>query len=115
MPKRFLKDLKQGQDKSYMEKITRKEIVQILHERTGLSKRFLLNFIESLLEEMKKAFDLGEEVKISNFGTFIPQLTKPRLGRNPKTGEVVPIKPFKKVVLHLSPTLRNLLHHEKER
>jgi nucleoid DNA-binding protein len=96
-----------------MEKLTKKEILKKLQERTGLSQRFLAQFVEALLEEMKKAFDLGEEVKITGFGTFIPHFTKPRPGRNVKTGEEVLIKPFKKVNLHLAPTLRAELHNEK--
>lgn len=68
-----------------MGKLTRKEILRELHERTGLSQRMLSQIVETLLEEMKKAFDLSEEIKISGFGTFIPVYTRPRQGRNLKT------------------------------
>ncbi len=96
-----------------MGKLTRKEILRELHERTGLSQRMLSQMVETLLEEMKKAFDLSEEIKISGFGTFIPVYTRPRQGRNLKTGERVAIPSFKKVLFHLSPTLRAELHNEK--
>lgn len=98
-----------------MEKLTRKEIIKELHQRTGLSQRFLNLFVEALLEELKKALELQEKVKIPGFGTFIPHQTKPRKGRNVKTGEEVLIKPFKKVSFHLAPTLRAELHNEKEK
>lgn len=98
-----------------MEKLTRKEIVKELHQRIGLSQRFLYLFVETLLEEIIKALELREKVRIAGFGTFIPHETKTRKGRNVKTGEEVVISPFKKVSFHLAPTLRAELHNEKKR
>ena len=98
-----------------MEKLTRKEIIKELQKKTGLSQRFLNLFVETLLEEIKKALELNEKVKITGFGTFIPHQTKPRKGRILKTGEEVLIKPFKKVSFHLAPTLRAELHNEREK
>ncbi len=98
-----------------MKKLTRKEIIKELHQRTGLSQRFLQLFVETLFEEIIRALELKEKVKIAGFGVFIPYETKPRKGRNVKTGEEVIINPFKKVSFHLAPTLRAELHNEKEK
>lgn len=97
-----------------MEKLTRKEVIKELHQRTGLSQRFLTIFVETLLEEIKKTLELQEKVKIAGFGTFIPYKTKPKKGRILKTEKEIIIRPFKKVTFHLSPTLRAELHNEKE-
>uniref|UniRef100_A0A832GNH3 Integration host factor subunit alpha n=1 Tax=Caldimicrobium thiodismutans TaxID=1653476 RepID=A0A832GNH3_9BACT len=96
-----------------MKKLTKREILRELQARSGLSQRFLSEMIDLLLEEIKRALDLGEEVKISGFGTFRVRKTKARIGRNPKTGELVEIPSFKRVYFHLSPSLRKELHNEK--
>ncbi len=96
-----------------MSKLTKKDIIKELHIRSGLSQRLLSTFVDLLLEEIKRELDLGREVKISGFGTFGVKKTKARPGRNPKTGEVVTIPPFRKVYFHLSPSLRKELHNEK--
>lgn len=98
-----------------MKKLTRKEIIKELHQRTGLSQRFLNLFVETLLEEIKRSLELKDKVKIAGFGSFIPHETKPRKGRIIKTGEEVIIKPFKKVSFHLSPTFRAELHNERDK
>jgi nucleoid DNA-binding protein len=96
-----------------MGKITRKTIIRELQVRTGLSQRMISQIVENLLEEIQRSLELTEEVKISGFGTFIPAYSKPREGRNLRTGERVSIPPFRKVLFHLSPTLRAELHNEK--
>ncbi len=96
-------------------KVSRKELVKELEIRTGLSKRVLFQIVESILEEIKRSLDLLEPVKISKFGTFSVTTTKVRPGRNLKTGEVVPIQSFKKVLFHLSATLRFEFHNERKK
>ncbi|MCS7149638.1 MAG: HU family DNA-binding protein [Caldimicrobium sp.] len=95
-----------------MKKLTKREILRELQKRSGLSQSLLNQIIDSLMEEMKNALDLGEKVKISNFGIFELKKTRPRKGRNLKTGEEVIIPSFKKVQFNLSPSLRRELHNE---
>ena len=76
--------------------INKKYIVEKLYKKVGLSKRILKNLIDELLKEIKKTLELGEEVKIVRFGSFIPYKTKKRIGRNLKTKEAIEIKPFKR-------------------
>ncbi|MCS7200368.1 MAG: HU family DNA-binding protein [Caldimicrobium sp.] len=96
-----------------MKKITKREILKDLQNRSGLSQRLISQIIDGILEEIKRSLELGETVKISNFGTFVPKKTKPRKGRNPKTGEEVIIPSFRKVQFYLSPSLRRVFHNEK--
>lgn len=96
-----------------MGKLTKKEIVKELQLRTGLSQRLLSQIVDNLLEEIKLVLELGEEVKISGFGTFKPHLSKPRKGRIFKSGEKIVIPSVWKVAFNLSPTFRLELHNEK--
>ncbi len=98
-----------------MKTINKKEIVERLHKRVGLSKRLIKSLVDELLEEIKRALDLGEEVKIVRFGSFVPYKTKERKGRNLKTKEEVKIKPFKKVVFYTAPQFRAELHNENQK
>lgn len=97
-----------------MQTINKKVIIDRLHQKVGLSKRVLKNFVDELLEEIRKTLELGEEVKIVRFGNFIPCKTKKRKGRNLKDKIEVEIKPFKKVVFRTAPQFRNELHNEKK-
>jgi len=97
-----------------METINKKYIVEKLHKKVGLSKRVLKSLIDELLEEIKKTLELGEEVKIVRFGSFIPYKTKKRVGRNLKTKEAIEIKPFKKIIFHTGPQFRAELHNENQ-
>jgi len=65
-----------------MATINKKYIVEELHRKTGLSKRILKSLVDELLEEIKKTLELGEEIKIVRFGSFIPYKTKKRVGGN---------------------------------
>lgn len=96
-----------------MGKLTKREIIKELQERTGLSQRLLSQILDNLLEEIKKTLDLGEEIKISGFGTFKTVLSKPRKGRILKSGKEIIVPSFRKVVFYLSPTFRLELHNEK--
>ncbi len=95
-----------------METVTKKDIVNKLHERIGLSKRTLHFIIDEFLEEFRRALELGYKVKIIRFGVFFTRKTGGRPGRNFHTGEEVKIKPYKKVVFHLAPQFKKELHEE---
>uniref|UniRef100_A0A7V5XF46 Integration host factor subunit alpha n=1 Tax=Thermodesulfobacterium geofontis TaxID=1295609 RepID=A0A7V5XF46_9BACT len=97
-----------------MTTINKKIIINKLHQKVGLSKRILKTLIDELLEEIKKALELGEETKIVRFGNFIPYETKKRKGRNLKNKREVEIKPFKKIVFRTASQFRTKLHNEKQ-
>lgn len=95
-----------------MKTITKKDLVETLNKKVGLSKRTLLRFIDEILEEIKSALERNEEVQIIRFGSFIPYKTKEKIGKNLKTKEHVKIPPFKKVKFKLAPQFKNELQEE---
>lgn len=92
--------------------ITKKEVIKVLAEKTGLSKRTLGRIVEEILEEIKLGLERGEEVQIVRFGSFILYKTKEKIGRNLKTGEVVKIPSFKKVRFKIAPQFKAELQDE---
>lgn len=73
--------------------LTRADIAEMLNRQIGLSKSESANVVESLLDHISTALEVGENVKISGFGTFSLRDKRERIGRNPKTGIEVPIAP----------------------
>ena len=71
------------------------ELIDVVAERLGHSKRDVTDIVEAFIEETKKAVIKGEKVAMSGFGVFEQQARKARLGRNPRTGETVKIKATK--------------------
>ena len=67
--------------------ITRLNLVNALHNETGLAATDCADLVESVLNRMSDSLANGEQVKISSFATFSVRHKKERFGRNPKTGE----------------------------
>ncbi len=73
--------------------LTRMDLSEAVFREVGLSRNDSAQLVESVLQHMSDALARGETVKISSFGTFNVRHKGPRMGRNPKTGEEVPIEP----------------------
>ena len=73
--------------------LTRMDLTEAVFREVGLSRNDSAELVESVLDHISEALAAGETVKISSFGTFSPRDKGPRVGRNPKTGEEVPIHP----------------------
>ncbi|WP_299844208.1 integration host factor subunit alpha [uncultured Roseovarius sp.] len=73
--------------------LTRMDLSESVFREVGLSRNDSAQLIENVLEYMSDALVRGEQVKISSFGTFSVRDKSARVGRNPKTGEEVPINP----------------------
>ena len=73
--------------------LTRADLAEALHKEIGLSRADSAKIVEQILHEMCSSLSRGENVKISGFGTFVLRDKGERVGRNPKTGEEVPIHP----------------------
>ncbi|MFV0547746.1 MAG: integration host factor subunit alpha [Limnobaculum xujianqingii] len=71
--------------------LTKAEISEHLCEKLNLSKRDAKDLVELFFEEVRKALENGEQVKLSGFGNFDLRDKSQRPGRNPKTGEDIPI------------------------
>ncbi|WP_407493262.1 integration host factor subunit alpha [Pseudooceanicola sp. MF1-13] len=73
--------------------LTRLDLSEAVFQEVGLSRNDSSQLVESVLTHMSDALVAGEQVKISSFGTFSVRDKAARVGRNPKTGEEVPISP----------------------
>lgn len=82
--------------------ITRADLVEAMKAEVGLSQKDCTKLLDNVLDHIGDALAKGEHVKINSFATFKPHLKKERTGRNPKTGEAVPIPPRKVVVFRPS-------------
>ena len=73
--------------------LTRMDLSEAVFREVGLSRNDSAQLVESVLDHMSDALVSGDSVKISSFGTFSVRAKAARVGRNPKTGEEVPIHP----------------------
>ncbi|MFK5997046.1 MAG: integration host factor subunit alpha [Rhodobacterales bacterium] len=73
--------------------LTRMDLGEAVFREVGLSRNESADLVESVLDHISNALVEGQNVKISSFGTFSLRDKKARIGRNPKTGEEVPITP----------------------
>ena len=73
--------------------LTRMDLSEAIYREVGLSRNESAELVESVLQHMSDALVKGESVKLSSFGTFSVRSKNARVGRNPKTGEEVPIEP----------------------
>lgn len=87
--------------------LTRADIAERIHTKVGLSRAESARVVERIIEHMCDALATGENVKISGFGTLVLRDKNERVGRNPKTGVVVPISPRRVLTFRASQTLRD--------
>lgn len=73
--------------------LTRMDLAEAVHRAVGLSRNESADLVEAVLQEISDTLVSGDQVKISSFGTFSVRDKAARLGRNPKTGQEVPIQP----------------------
>ena len=71
--------------------LTKADIAETLFQELGLNKRESKEIVECFFEEIRMALERGEQVKLSGFGNFDLRDKNQRPGRNPKTGEEIPI------------------------
>jgi len=90
--------------------ITRSQLSEAVYQEVGLSRNESADLLESVLKEMSGALARGETVKISSFGSFSVREKGQRIGRNPKTGEEVPIMPRKVLVFRPSQLLKSRIN-----
>jgi len=89
--------------------VTRTDLADAVYQEVGLSRSESADLVDMVLEEVMSALARGEVVKISSFGSFSVRAKKQRIGRNPKTGEEVPILPRKVLVFKASHVLKDYL------
>ena len=89
-----------------MSALTKADLVDHLHEIMGLNKREAKDLIETFFEQVSVALQTGKHVKISGFGNFELRDKRERPGRNPKTGEEVPVSARRVVTFKPSQKLK---------
>jgi len=89
--------------------LTKAELANILFEKVRLNKREAKDMVEAFFEEIRTALENGESVKLSGFGNFQLRDKPQRPGRNPKTGEEIPITARRVVTFHASQKLKALV------
>jgi len=92
------------------ETITRAQLTEAVYQEVGLSRNESADLVESVLAEMSDALVRGEMVKLSSFGSFQVREKGQRMGRNPKTGEEVPILPRRVLVFRPSHVLKKSIN-----
>lgn len=89
--------------------ITKAELAISLHEELGLNKRESKEFVEQFFESIKGSLESGRSVKLSGFGNFGLRDKPARPGRNPKTGEEIPISARRVVTFKVSQKLKEAI------
>ena len=86
--------------------VTRSDLSEIVYNAVGLSRSESAQIVETVLDEISDALIRGEDVKLSSFGSFLVRHKNGRMGRNPKTGEEVPIDPRRVLSFRASHVLK---------
>lgn len=86
--------------------LTKADLADLLFEQVGLNKREAKDMVEAFFEEVRNALESGDSVKLSGFGNFELRTKSERPGRNPKTGEEIPISARRVVTFHASQKLK---------
>lgn len=89
--------------------LTKAELAELLFEHVGLNKREAKDMVETFFDEIRNALERGESVKLSGFGNFQLRDKPQRPGRNPKTGEEIPITARRVVTFHASQKLKSMV------
>ena len=89
--------------------LTKAELADLLFEHLGLNKRESKDMVEAFFEIIHGTLVTGEDVKLSSFGNFNIRRKAPRPGRNPRTGEAIPIKARNVVTFHASHKLKGVV------
>jgi integration host factor subunit alpha len=90
--------------------ITRADLSESVFQEVGLSRNESSDLVEIILSEVVEALARGESVKVSSFGSFTVRDKGQRVGRNPKTGQEVPILPRRVLVFRASNVLKSLIN-----
>lgn len=110
--------VRESQRRSQAEKnlptLTKAELAELLFEQVGLNKREAKDMVETFFDAIHNALERGEAVKLSGFGNFQLRDKPQRPGRNPKTGEEIPITARRVVTFHASQKLKELVEISRD-
>lgn len=89
--------------------LTKAQLAELLFEQIGLNKREAKDMVDAFFDLICQRLIAGEEVKLAGFGNFQVRTKAPRPGRNPRTGELIPIAARRVVTFHPSQKLKDQL------
>jgi integration host factor subunit alpha len=95
--------------------VTRADLSDAVYQEVGLSRSESAKLVDSVLDEISDALVGGETIKVTSFGTFVIRQKDERIGRNPKTGEEVPILPRRVLVFRASHSLKSRINESLSR
>lgn len=94
--------------------VTRAHLAEAVYQEVGLSRNDSAQLVAVVLDEISQALVKGEMVKLSSFGSFQVRSKAERIGRNPKTGEEVPISPRRVLVFRASHVLKDKVNRTQK-
>ena len=92
--------------------LTKAQLADLLFEQIGLNKRESKEMVDAFFDLIAQRLAEGEDVKLSGFGNFQIRAKAPRPGRNPRTGELIPIQARRVVTFHASSKLKEQIQQE---
>lgn len=94
--------------------LTKADIIESVYEKVGFSKKEASDIVELVFDTLKSTLESGEKVKISGFGNFVVRQKRPRVGRNPQTGEEIEITERKVLTFKPSQVLKAAINSKKD-
>jgi len=92
--------------------VTRADLSEAVYQEIGLSRAESAALVEQVLDLISDTLVAGQNVKLSSFGSFVLRQKGGRIGRNPKTGEEVPIEPRRVLTFKASQVMRDRINSE---
>ncbi|MDO8462112.1 MAG: integration host factor subunit alpha [Deltaproteobacteria bacterium] len=92
--------------------MTKAEIIEAIYSKIGFSKKESADIVELVFDTIKETLEKGEKIKISGFGNFVVRQKRPRIGRNPQTGEEIEISARKVLTFRPSQVLKSALNNK---
>lgn len=92
--------------------LTKAELIESIYEKIGFSKKEASDIVELIFETLKLTLEKGEKVKISGFGNFVVRQKRPRIGRNPQTGQEIEISSRRVLTFKPSQVLKSALNKD---
>lgn len=86
--------------------LTKAQLADLLFDQIGLNKRESKEMVDAFFDLVSQSLVEGDDVKLSGFGNFQIRTKAPRPGRNPRTGELIPIQARRVVTFHASTKLK---------
>ena len=90
--------------------MTKADLVESIYEKIGFSKKESADIVEMIFDTIKDTLEKGEKIKISGFGNFVVRSKRPRMGRNPQTGQEIEISARRVLTFRPSQVLKQALN-----